>query len=64
MGSKVIEFIFGLVFALVVWAVDREKRQSKHRKMDRISESKIEDIIEEVEGDTPEQDLADRLNGL
>ena len=59
-----IEFIFGLVFALVVWAVDREKRQAKHREMDRISESKIEDIIEEVEGDTPEQDLADRLNGL
>lgn len=59
-----IEFIFGLVFALIVWVVDKEKRQAKHREMDRISESKIEDIIEEVEGDTPEQDLADRLNGL
>jgi hypothetical protein len=60
----VIEFIFGLVFALAVWAVDREKRQSKHREMNRIAESQIEDIIEEVEGDTPQQDLADRLNGL
>jgi len=60
----VIEFIFGLFFAIVIWMVDKEKRQAKHRELDKIAEHKIESINDELKGDTPEQDLADRLNGL